>query len=86
MSMVKPENEDNSKTLDEAEALPNDKWIHKTQETLVEHGSIWHRDSLGNAIRGWNNVVSYPWHKWQGGSGDYIDVWMAIEFSPDLEL
>lgn len=85
MSMVKPEYADDAKTQDEAEALPDDKWIHKAQEALVEHGSIWHRDSSGKAIRGLHNVISYPWHKWEGGSGDNIDVWMAVEFNPDME-
>jgi hypothetical protein len=59
---------------------------HITLPPLYEHGGLWNRDSNGNPIRGKVNVVSYPWHKWQGGSGPDVDVWMAIEFNPDIEL
>lgn len=83
----RPECEDEAKDGNEAENLPQESWIHVAQEALLEHGSIWHRDASGNALRGRNNVVSYPWHKWQGGNGgEDIDVWMAIEFNPDLAL
>ncbi|GKT90380.1 FG-GAP repeat-containing protein [Colletotrichum tofieldiae] len=52
---------------------------------LNEHGGLWYRDSYGDAVRGHNNVVSYPWHKWQGGEkGKNVDVWLALEFNPDL--
>ncbi|KAK1635375.1 hypothetical protein BDP81DRAFT_462381 [Colletotrichum phormii] len=51
---------------------------------LNEHGGLWYRDSYGDAVRGHNNVVSYPWHKWQGGKGKNVDVWLALEFNPDL--
>lgn len=84
--MVKSEFENDAKTPNEAEKLSDDKWVHVAQPPLFEHGSIWHRDPSGNALRGRNNVVSYPWHKWNGGSGENIDVWMAIEFNPDLAL
>ncbi|KAK6216836.1 hypothetical protein QIS74_06950 [Colletotrichum tabaci] len=54
---------------------------------LNEHGGLWYRDSYGDAVRGHNNVVSYPWHKWQGGSkGKNVDVWLALEFNPGLVL
>ncbi|KAK7705819.1 hypothetical protein SLS64_007767 [Diaporthe eres] len=86
MSMVKPEFENDAQDSDEAEELPDDKWIHVPQQPLFEHGSIWHRDPSGNARRGRNNVVSYPWHKWNAGSGENIDVWLALEFNPDLAL
>ncbi|RYP70278.1 hypothetical protein DL771_005581 [Monosporascus sp. 5C6A] len=51
---------------------------------LYEHGGMWHRDTNGNPIRGKNNVITYPWHKWQGGSGPNVDVWMAVEFNPNV--
>ncbi|KAL0932732.1 uncharacterized protein CTRU02_211695 [Colletotrichum truncatum] len=51
---------------------------------LYEHGGLWYRDSYGNAIRGENNVIAYPWHKWKAGGGKNIDVWMALEFNPEL--
>ncbi|RYP05666.1 hypothetical protein DL765_009768 [Monosporascus sp. GIB2] len=74
--------------LEGDERDPNAKscFEHVSIPPLYEHGGIWYRDSNGNAIRGKNNVVAYPWHKWQGGSGPDVDVWMAIEFNPDIEL
>ncbi|KAF6826525.1 hypothetical protein CMUS01_09390 [Colletotrichum musicola] len=51
---------------------------------LYEHGGLWDRDSYGHAVRGKNNIISYPWHKWQGGTGKNLDVWLALEFNPDL--
>ncbi|RYP67683.1 hypothetical protein DL769_005697 [Monosporascus sp. CRB-8-3] len=67
---------------------PNGKnsFEHVSIPPLYEHGGIWYRDSNGNPIRGKNNVVAYPWHKWQGGSGPDVDVWMAIEFNPNIKL
>jgi hypothetical protein len=59
---------------------------HVAIPRLYEHGSLWYRDYNGAAIRGKNNVVSYPWHKWQSGSESHVDVWMAVEFNPDLDL
>ncbi|RPA77143.1 hypothetical protein BJ508DRAFT_213096 [Ascobolus immersus RN42] len=58
---------------------------HLVLEHLHEHGGMWNRDGNGKAVRGPNNVVSYPWHKWQAGDGDCVDVWVALEFNPDLE-
>ncbi|KAH7134410.1 hypothetical protein EDB81DRAFT_870969 [Dactylonectria macrodidyma] len=59
---------------------------HVTLPRLYEHGGLWYRDSYSKSIRGKNNVVSYPWHKWQAGSGPDVDVWLAIEFNPDQDL
>ncbi|KAI1389698.1 uncharacterized protein F4822DRAFT_442905 [Hypoxylon trugodes] len=84
MWQIKPENED--LTQDEAEALPAEGYICKVIHPLEEHGGMWKRDADGNALRGKNNVVVYPWHKWQGGEGPNIDVWLALEFNPDLPL
>jgi len=53
---------------------------------LHEHGGMWERDSYGKAVRGKNNIVKYPYHKWQAGTSPGVDVWMALEFNPDLEL
>ncbi|KAI1098295.1 hypothetical protein F4804DRAFT_325172 [Jackrogersella minutella] len=53
---------------------------------LDEHGGIWDRDSNGKPVRNdHSGTVKYPWHKWQGGNeADDVDVWMAIEFNPDI--
>ena len=59
---------------------------HVKLPRLYEHGGLWYRDSYGNAVRGKDNVVSYPWHKWQAGRGPNVDVWLALEFNPDLDL
>ena len=59
---------------------------HVVIPRLYEHGGMWKRDSYGKAIRGLHNVVAYPWHKWQAGSGRNVDVWMALEFNPDVNL
>ena len=61
-------------------------FYHVSIPPLYEHGGMWLRDSNGNPIRGKNNVISYPWHKWQAGSGTDVDVWMAIEFNPNIVL
>jgi hypothetical protein len=53
---------------------------------LHEHGGLWNRDSYNEPVRGDKGVVSYPWHKWQAGSGDNVDVWLALEFNPALDL
>ncbi|KAF4452163.1 Aldos-2-ulose dehydratase [Fusarium austroafricanum] len=59
---------------------------HVALPRLHEHGGMWYRDSYGNAIRDKENAVSYPYHKWQAGSGPNLDIWMALEFNPDLAL
>ncbi|KAH8676425.1 hypothetical protein BGZ60DRAFT_513367 [Tricladium varicosporioides] len=59
---------------------------HVKMPRLYEHGGLWNRDSYGNPIRGPNNIISYPWHKWQAGSGPNIDIWLALEFNPGLDL
>lgn len=59
---------------------------HVSLPRLHEHGGLWYRDSYARPIRNKDNVVSYPWHKWQAGSGPNVDVWMAIEFNPDQDL
>lgn len=65
-------------------SLGSEAFDYLTLKPLQEHGGMWERDPYGNAVRAKNNVVKYPWHKWQAGSGKNIDVWMAIEFNPDL--
>ncbi|KAH7188136.1 uncharacterized protein B0J16DRAFT_382018 [Fusarium flagelliforme] len=59
---------------------------HVALPRLYEHGGMWYRDSYGNAVRNKENAVSYPYHKWQAGSGPNLDVWMALEFNPDIAL
>lgn len=51
---------------------------------LEEHGGLWQRDSYGKAVRAADGSVQYPYHKWQSGQGQNVDVWAAIEFNPDL--
>ncbi|KAI0152757.1 hypothetical protein GGR57DRAFT_513367 [Xylariaceae sp. FL1272] len=84
MSKIRPQYAD--KTAEEAEALPPSAWSHVEIPPQVEHGAIWHQDSYGKAVRGRNRVVSYPWHKWQAGDGENLDIWLALEFNPDVEL
>ncbi|KAI1081651.1 hypothetical protein F5B20DRAFT_50631 [Whalleya microplaca] len=84
MSQINEEHED--ATQEEAEALPASAYTHKVLPPLYEHGRMWKTDADGNAIRGKNNVVVYPWHKWQAGTGSNVDVWLAHEFNPDLFL
>ncbi|KAB5549543.1 hypothetical protein GE09DRAFT_1126824 [Coniochaeta sp. 2T2.1] len=62
------------------------KFDHIPLPELYEHGGLWYRDSYDEAVRGKNDVVNYPWHKWQAGSGSNVDVWLALEFNPDLDL
>jgi len=64
----------------------DDSFEHVPVPRLYEHGGLWYRDSNGAAVRGKDNVVSYPWHKWQAGDGQNVDVWMALEFNPDVKL
>ncbi|KAH6887056.1 hypothetical protein B0T10DRAFT_539220 [Thelonectria olida] len=63
-----------------------DRFEHVPVPRLHEHGGMWNRDSYGNLVRGKDNVVSYPYHKWQAGDGPNVDVWVALEFNPDLDL
>ncbi|KAI0378907.1 hypothetical protein F5Y04DRAFT_272217 [Hypomontagnella monticulosa] len=84
MSQIKPEYEDLGQ--EEAEKLPADGYIHRPLLPLEEHGGMWKLDKEGKPLRGRNNVVSYPWHKWQAGDGKNVDVWLALEFNPDLPL
>ncbi|OCK81474.1 hypothetical protein K432DRAFT_295373 [Lepidopterella palustris CBS 459.81] len=71
---------------DQLNGLPQKAFDHLPLQLLYEHGGLWYRDSYGNAVRGRDNVVSYPWHKWQAGNGSNIDIWMALEFNPALKL
>ena len=66
--------------------LDDSTFDHVPLPALYEHGGLWYRDSYDEAMRGRNNVVSYPWHKWQAGSGDNVDVWLALEFNPNVDL
>lgn len=75
-----------SRLMDDGYDDGENSFEHVPIPRLYEHGGLWYRDSNGVAIRGKNNVVSYPWHKWQAGSGPNVDVWMALEFNPDLKL
>lgn len=83
MARLKPEFA--SLPRDEIVQLDDSHFDRLPLQPLQEHGPLWERDSYGKAVRGENNVVRYPWHKWQGGKKEGMDVWMAIEFNPDVE-
>lgn len=84
MSRLKDEYEDTPAS--EIPDLDDTCFDHVPIPALYEHGGLWYRDSYNEAVRGKNNVVAYPWHKWQAGSGDNVDVWLALEFNPDLNF
>lgn len=71
---------------DALQNLPAEAFDHLALKRLHEHGGMWVRNYDGSAARGKNNVVVYPWHKWQAGEAKGVDVWLALEFNPDLEL
>ncbi|RPA89093.1 hypothetical protein L873DRAFT_1695041, partial [Choiromyces venosus 120613-1] len=51
-----------------------------------EQGGFWDRDCNSNPIHTATSAVSYPWHKWQAGTmDDYLDIWAAVEFNPNLK-
>jgi len=53
---------------------------------MEEHGGMWERDPYGLAVRDEaSRVVKYPYHKWQAGDSDGVDVWAALEFGFDLD-
>ncbi|KAF8253321.1 hypothetical protein K440DRAFT_642294 [Wilcoxina mikolae CBS 423.85] len=57
-----------------------------TTGRLDEYGGMWKRDTYGKAQRTADGIVVYPYHKWQSGDTDGIDIWAAIEFNPYLNL
>lgn len=64
--------------------LGEEAFDHLELKPLEEHGGMWERDPYGKPVRGKNNVVKYPWHKWQAGKGSDVDLWLALEFNVDL--
>lgn len=82
MARIKPEFEDTP--ADKIGDLDDSAFETVPLPELYEHGGLWYRDSYEKPIRGRYDVVSYPWHKWQAGGGDNVDVWLALEFNPDL--
>ena len=82
MARLKKEYE--SKPPKEYNNLGREAFDYLKLQALEEHGGLWERDPYGKPVRGRENVVKYPWHKWQAGSGKDVDVWMALEFNPDL--
>lgn len=66
--------------------LDDSTFDHVPLPALYEHGGLWYRDSYDEAVRGKNNVIAYPWHKWQAGGDGNVDVWLALEFNPELDL
>jgi hypothetical protein len=84
MSRLKPEYENTP--VDEMNDLPEEAFDHLVLDRLEEHGGMWNCDSYGKPIRTPDGVASYPYHKWQAGCGEAIDIWMAIEFNADLSV
>ncbi|KAK0716080.1 hypothetical protein B0H67DRAFT_256768 [Lasiosphaeris hirsuta] len=84
MSRIKEEFEDTPPS--EIPNLDESAFDHVPLPELYEHGGLWHRDSYDKPVRGKMNLVSYPWHKWQAGSGENVDAWLALEFNPDLQV
>jgi hypothetical protein len=68
---------------EELNGLGEEAFDHLELKPLEEHGGMWERDHHGQPLRGKDNVVKYPWHKWQAGKGSDIDLWMALEFNVD---
>lgn len=66
MSRLKDEYEDTPAS--EIPGLDDTCFDHVPLPALCEHGGLWYCDSYGEAVRGKNNVVAYPWHKWQAGT------------------
>jgi hypothetical protein len=83
--MSRLKDEYNNTPEDQLDLLPEDAFDHLALKRLEEHGGMWYRDSYGDAICGYDNVVAYPWHKWQAGDDAHVDVWVAFEFNPDLD-
>jgi hypothetical protein len=84
MSRLKDEHADTPAS--EIPDLDDSAFDHVPLPALYEHGGLWNRDSYNEPVKGDKGVVSYPWHKWQAGSGDNVDVWLALEFNPALDL
>lgn len=84
--MARLKQEYSETSVEKLNDLPDEAFDLLTLPVLHEHGGMWERDSYGKALRGKNNVVRYPYHKWQTGKADGVDVWMALEFNPDLGL
>lgn len=82
MSRLKKKYE--GRTPEEYNKLGEEAFEHLELKALEEHGGMWERDPYGRPVRGRENVVKYPWHKWQAGKGKDVDVWMALEFNPEL--
>ncbi|MCJ1312451.1 hypothetical protein MMC25_006125 [Agyrium rufum] len=64
--------------------LGKEAFDHLVLPPLYEHGGIWKRDVYDLPLENAENVVQYPYHKWQAGEGEYVDVWMALELNPKL--
>jgi len=84
--MYRLKDEHVGKTPDELNNLGADAFDILVLGRLDEHGGMWKRDTYGKAERTADGVVVYPYHKWQGGDTDGIDIWAAIEFNPDLNV
>ncbi|RAH44843.1 uncharacterized protein BO95DRAFT_464622 [Aspergillus brunneoviolaceus CBS 621.78] len=72
--------------LDMLQANHPERFTRLTLKELDEHGRVWKVDEDGQASRGWQNVVVYPWHTWRGGKDENMDVWMTVESDAGLDL
>lgn len=67
--------------------ISEDNFDHLALGELDEHGGLWERDTYNKAVRRFDGSVVYPWHKWQaGGEASDVDLWVAVEYNPDLDL
>jgi hypothetical protein len=86
MARLKPEYAAKHKP-EEYNSLKNDAFDWLPMAELDEHGGFWGCNETGRPVRSTAlpDTVHYPWHKWQAGDkDDGVDVWMAIEFNPDM--
>ncbi|KAL4944490.1 hypothetical protein BDV06DRAFT_233183 [Aspergillus oleicola] len=72
--------------LDMLQAKHGEKFVQVPLGELEENGTVWQVNEQGEAVRGWQDVVVYPWHAWRAGGGENLDVWMTVGFDADLDL
>lgn len=62
---------------------PND-FIKLPLDSLEEQGAFWRMDCKHAPERRENWSIDYPWHKWQAGDKDGLDIWTAFEYNPEF--
>lgn len=72
---------------EDPDAVPEDQYVKLPLDTLEQQGGFWERDTYGKPLWADNGAIKYPWHKWQSGTkGDNLDIWIAFEFNPEVDL